>query len=135
NAKDDGVVKNFFMHLFEESPFHILYLANVTGTEYMKDNHSVALGGMDEGRQIIKLVEMLNKDPKYKDLIEDIHVVGVSLGSHGVLYSSLYNSFDNSDYKIKSAVALCPVVNLEPTIKSVFQVSIAGLYYALLTSQ
>ena len=135
NAQDDGVLKNFFMHLFEESPFHVLYLANVTGTEYMKANASVALGGMDEGRQIIKIVEMLNEDPKYKDLIEDVHVVGVSLGSHGVLYSSLYNSFNNSEHKIKSATALCPVVNLQPTIKSVFKVSVAGIYYALLTSQ
>lgn len=135
NAEGDGVSKNFFMHLFEESPFHMLYLANVTGTEYMKTNGVVGLGGMDEGKQIIKLVEMLSEDPNYKDLIEDIHVVGVSLGSHGVLYSSLYNSFNNSAHKIKSATALCPVVNLKPTIKSVFQVSVAGIYYAILTSQ
>jgi pimeloyl-ACP methyl ester carboxylesterase len=134
NAIDDGVARNFFMHLFEESPFHMLYLANVTGSDYMKDNGAVALGGMDEGRQIVKIVEMLSNDPKYKDVIEDIHVVGVSLGSHGVLYSSLYNSFDsNSTAKIKSVVALCPVVNLQPTIKSVFQPTIAGTYYAYLT--
>lgn len=135
NAEDGSVTKNFFMHLFEESPFHMVFLANVTGTDYMKDNGAVALGGMDEGRQIIKLVEMLNQDDRYKDLIEDVHVVGVSLGSHGVLYSSLYNSLSNSEYKIKSATALCPVVNLQPTIKSVFKVSVAGIYYAILTSQ
>lgn len=136
NAGDDGVARNFFMHIFDESPFHMLYLGNVTGTKYMKDNGAVALGGMDEGRQILKIVQMLNKDPKYKDLIEDIHIVGVSLGSHGVLYSSLYNSFEeNSEYKIKSAVALCPVVNLEPTIKSVFKATVAGIYYAMLTRQ
>ncbi len=136
NAGDGGVTRNFFMHLFEESPFHILYLANVTGTDYMKKNGAVALGGMDEGRQILKIVEMLSEDPNYSHLIEDIHVAGVSLGSHGVLYSSLYNSFnENSHHKIKSSVALCPVVNLEPTIKSVFEKTIAGIYYAILTQK
>ncbi|MES2768172.1 MAG: hypothetical protein V4596_03420 [Bdellovibrionota bacterium] len=136
NAADGEVTRNFFMHLFEESPFHILYLASVTGTDYMKQNGAVALGGMDEGRQIQKIVDMVSADPRYKDLIEDIHVVGVSLGSHGVLYSSLYNSFEqNSKTKIKSAIALCPVVNLEPTIKSVFEPTIAGIYYAILTNQ
>lgn len=136
NAVDGGVTRNFFMQLFDESPFHVLFLANVTGTDYMKMNGAVALGGMDEGKQILKIVDMLTADPKYKDLIEDVHVVGVSLGSHGVLYSSLYNSFDqNSISKIKSTVALCPVVNLEPTIHSVFQTTVAGIYYAILTSQ
>lgn len=136
NADDGGVTRNFFMHLFEESPFHILYLANVTGTDYMKQNGAVALGGMEEGRQILKIVEMLNEDPRYNELIEDIHVAGVSLGSHGVLYSSLYNSFsENSHSKIKSAIALCPVVNLEPTIQSVFKTTIAGIYYSILTRQ
>jgi pimeloyl-ACP methyl ester carboxylesterase len=134
NAVDDGVARNFFMHLFEESPFHILYLANVTGSDYMKDNGAVALGGMEEGRQLVKIVEMISHDPLYKDSIEDIHIVGVSLGSHGVLYSSLYNSYDaNSTSKIKSVVALCPVVNLQPTIKSVFEPTVAGTYYAYLT--
>ena len=139
NAADDTVARNFFMHLFEESPFHMLFLANVTGTDYMKTNKAVALGGMDEGRQILEIVEMLNEDAEYNSLIEDIHVVGVSLGSHGVLYSSLYNSNDSNysrslDKKIKSAVALCPVVNLEPTMISVFETTVAGIYYSILTS-
>jgi hypothetical protein len=61
--------------------------------------------------------------------------VGVSLGSHGVLYSSLYNSFDNNQTKIKSAVALCPVVDLKPTMESIFKFTIAGIYYGFLTNQ
>lgn len=136
NADDSEVSRNFMMHLFEESPFHVLYLASVTGSDFMKRNGTVALGGMDEGRKILKVVDMITSDPKYKDLIEDVHVVGVSLGSHGVLYSSLYNSFEsNNKTKIKSAVALCPVVDLKPTIKSIFQFTVAGIYYGILTRQ
>lgn len=135
DANESEVSRNFIMHLFEESPFHVLYLANVTGADYMMQNHSVALGGMDEGRIILKVADMITSDPLYKDLIEDVHVIGVSLGSHGVLYSSLYNSFDNNKTKIKSAVALCPVVDLKPTMKSIFEFTIAGIYYGYLTNQ
>jgi predicted alpha/beta-fold hydrolase len=136
DAEDGGVVRNYFMNLYDETPFSVLVLGSNTGAEYVKDNHILTMGGFDEGREIAKIAEMLAADPKYKDQIEDIHVVGVSLGSNGALFSSLYNSYSpESPSKIKSVMAFCPVVNLKPTMESVFKYTPRGIFYGILTSQ
>src|SRR5690606_29663669 len=56
-ANEETVSKNFFMHLFDESPFHVLLLGNMTGKDFLLDNARVALGGYDEGRQIHEIID------------------------------------------------------------------------------
>ncbi len=133
NAEDSGPNRNFIMQVFDESPFNILFLGSVTGSEYLKDNGVIALGGMEEGQHIVEVAQVLqSSNSKLSRFISSVHVLGVSLGSHGALYSSLYNSY-LQDPPIKSVMAYCPVVNLEPTMDSVFDGSPRGLYYNFLT--
>jgi predicted alpha/beta-fold hydrolase len=136
NAVDGAVVRNYFMNMYDETPFHILVLGSNTGVEYIKDNHILSMGGFEEGKQILDVVQMITNDPAYRDQITDVHVVGVSLGSNAVLYSSLYNSYlPEGASKIKSTMAFCPVVNLQPTMDSVFKYTPRGIFYGILTEQ
>ena len=104
------------------------FLANVSGTDYLKDNGVVAVGGFDEGDQIMQVAEIVkDSNAKLSQYISDIHVLGFSLGGNGALFSSLYNSF-SEDRPISSVAAICPVVNLQPTMESVFSKSFRGFF-------
>lgn len=134
NAQDSGNIRSLLMHYYEQSDFNVLFLGNVTGTDYLKDNGIVAIGGFDEGRQIIKVAEILKgRFSKFKDKISDIHSAGYSLGGNAALFSALYNSFLKEPL-LASTTAICPVVNLQPTMKSVFSKSLRGFFYRLLTA-
>src|SRR5690606_24298542 len=56
-------------------------------------------------------------------IIDSIHVFGISLGGHGVLFSSLLNKHNSAKGRplIKSFMALCPVVDLNNTMVSLTQ--------------
>ncbi len=135
DATESTVSKNFIMQVFDESPFHMLFLGNLTGEQFIRDNGMLAMGGFDEGRQFQEIIkQLIADDSPYKDLIEDIHVMGVSLGANGALFSSLYNSYVPEDIsKIKSVTALCPVVNLENSLNHVFSNTILGAVYTQIT--
>lgn len=131
-ANESSVSKNFFMHLFDESPFHVLLLGNVTGKDFLKNNGYVALGGYDEGRQVHEVIAQLLNSEEYKDLIEDIHMVGVSLGGNAALFSSLYSSYRGAfANKFKSVIAVCPVVNLQNSFTHMFSNSVVGIANAV----
>lgn len=128
-ANEESISKNFFMHLFDESPFHVLFLGNMTGKDFLLDNGHVALGGYDEGRQLHEVIkQLLDTKTGYGNLIEDVHMVGVSLGGNAALFSSLYSSYlhSSSATKLKSVIAVCPVVNLEKSFNHMFSGSIVG---------
>lgn len=128
-ANEETVSKNFFMHLFDESPFNVLLLGNMTGKDFIVDNARVALGGYDEGKQIHEIMDqLLSPNSPYRDLIEDIHMIGVSLGGNAALFSSLYSSHRRtSQPRLKSVMAVCPVVNLQNSFSHVFSNSIVGV--------
>lgn len=129
NADDSGANRNFIMQIFDEGPFNILLLNNMTGSEYLKDNRQLAIGGVEEGRHIIEVAQMLRSATSpLQNFVTSIHLLGVSLGSHSALYASLYNSYLD-DPPIQSVMAYCPVVNLEPTLESTFDRSFRGYFY------
>ena len=121
------------MHLFDESPFHVVTLANVSGSEYEFENASVALGGFHEGKQLYEVAAALqHPQSPYRSKISSVHVMGISLGGHGALFSSLYASQNRVSYLnkrvIDSVLAYCPVVNLEKSMDRLFsQGTIASL--------
>ncbi len=115
----------FFMHLFDESPFHVITLANVSGSEYEFENASVALGGFHEGRQLYELAAAVqHPNSPYRSRISSVHVMGISLGGHGALFSALYASNNRVNFLnkrvIDSVLAYCPVVNLERSMDRLF---------------
>lgn len=109
------------MHLFDASPFNVLAVANVTGTDYVNDNQYVALGGVFEGTQLMNIAKLVSSTP-LAGRVSSYHLASVSLGAHGVLYASQMNQFAHAQGypRIASSLALCPVVDLRPTAQDLF---------------
>lgn len=123
NVDDAESLRFMLMHLYDESPFNILAVGNISGSDYQKDNGHFAMGGFFEGIQLIDLANWL-RSSTLKDKISSLHVLAVSLGGHGALYSSLYNSYIGNtpeDRPIQSVVALCPVVDLAASMDYLYR--------------
>ena len=110
--------------LYDEGPFHVMLVPNITGTTFQKNNGVIAFGGLDEGAQIFRLSRYVRSAGfKYANRVSSVHVLGASLGGHAALYSSLYNSLnrknDGLSY-IDSVTALCPVVDLEASVRGLY---------------
>jgi hypothetical protein len=109
----------WFMMMFEQSPFNVLLLENMSGSDFVANNSRFAFGGYDEGIQNILVAQIL-KDPNepLSRLVESLHLFGISLGGHGVFEASLLNPLNSPKGKplYQSFMAACPVVNLETTM-------------------
>lgn len=107
------------MMLFEQSAFNVLILENMSSADFVADNNQFSFGGYDEGIQNILIAKML-RDPNepLSRVIDSVHMFGISLGGHGVLFSSLLNKYNSpAGYPlIQSYLAFCPVVNLQNTM-------------------
>jgi len=116
----DSTLKLTLMYLFDQGPFHVLLVPNISGTEYQYENRIVSLGGYDEGRQIIKLARYVQSSQFFaKDKISSVHVLGISLGGQAALYASLYSNYNVDPYGqpfVKSFFAACPVVDLKKSV-------------------
>lgn len=122
DAGSDSSLRFLMMHLFDESPFNVLAISNVTGANFVADNGFLAIGGFYEGQQIIQLAQLV-KQSKLSDRVSSIHVVGASLGSHASLYAaylSPYNTPAGQPPLIASTLAACPVVDLQLSMRSLF---------------
>lgn len=105
------------MQLFEEGPYHVLLLPSTTGADFIKDNHSFTLGGFDEGLQTQEILTYLEnpEEPLHK-FISKVHLVGISLGGHGILFTHLLEQ-NNSKSMIDRTLLLCPAVDLQGTFQ------------------
>ena len=113
------------MQLFEQGLANVLVLENTTGADFIANNQRWAIGGYDEGLQNMQVVRLLkNSSSPFSKLISSIHLVGVSLGGHGVLYASLLNEYNH--HPIQSFTAFCPVVRLKETLENISAPGITG---------
>jgi hypothetical protein len=119
NSDEMMAERPWYMMLFEQSPFNILVVENMSGSDFIANNKKIAFGGYDEGIQNIHLAKIL-QDPlePLSQIVESVHVMGVSLGGHGVLFSSLLNEYNSqgSHPLIQSFFAYCPVVDLKSSL-------------------
>jgi hypothetical protein len=122
NVEEFMAERAWLMMLFEQAPFNILVLENMSGTDFVADNSRYAFGGYDEAIQNILVAQTLKdtNEPLNK-LIESLHLFGVSLGGHGVLYASLLNDLNSPKGQplYQSFMGMCPVVNIEENMKTV----------------
>lgn len=124
NAEQSVTHRSFMMHLFDESPFHVLTLANNTGSDFQVNNKAISMGGFDEGRQLYQIAQLVRSpDSPIRDLISSVHIVGSSLGGAAALYSGLYSSLNDSSTRqnIQSVIALCPVIVLDKSLRALYQ--------------
>lgn len=138
NVEDFKPERAWMMMLFEQSPFNVLMLENMTSADFVANNSKFSFGGYDEGIQNV-LVARLLADPlePLSQLVESVHLFGVSLGGHGVLYSSLLNKYNSTQRGplIHSFTAMCPVVNLQKTMVALTESGVKSAFVDLWSRQ
>ena len=118
------------MHLFDEGPFNVLTVANMTGADFVRDNGYIALSGLDEGRQLIEIGKLIRHSPLNRQM-SSMHMIGISLGGQGIFYASQMN--DNNPGPdgrplFASALAISPVVDLHSSVNDLFDDPLKGRF-------
>lgn len=135
-AEESASMRNFMMNLFDESPFNVLILGNRTGEDFIKDNQIVSVGGLYESADFFVIANWLKKHSLYGNTVSSLHVLGISLGGSASIMAEKYHSLyenDPDDALISSYLAICPVVDLEPTIQNMFAPGLKGEIFSRLT--
>ncbi len=128
--------KSFIINFFDQSPFNIIFLSNYTGIDHIKENHSLRLGGFYEAYDLYDVARWLKYESPYKNTVDSIHAAGISLGSSAALAVSNLKSFfisSNGEPLFNSTSAICPVVNLKPTLNDMYANSTKGKIFTPLT--
>lgn len=128
---------NFVINFFDQSPFNIIFVSNYTGANYIKSNSSLRLGGFYEVYDFYDIAQWLKYESPYKETVDSIHAVGVSLGGSAAMsvsrLSHLYRSKYTNDPLFNSTTAICPVVNLGPTLQDMYADTNKGKIFKALT--
>lgn len=108
------------MIFFDMGPFHVLLLPSNSSEAFIKPNKTLALGGLEEGQQIVHIAkQIMAPESKLSKHVSRIHVHGISLGGHSTYFAALFGqhlSSPNSPSLISGAAVGCPVVDLEPSL-------------------
>ncbi|MFN7824651.1 MAG: hypothetical protein ACK5P6_04750 [Pseudobdellovibrionaceae bacterium] len=108
-----------FQQLFEQSPFNVLLLESLSGAEYNARNQRSAFGGFEEGQQNF-LVARLFKDSRQplSKLVSEIHLLGTSMGGHGMYYAALLNEYQKPQARpFSSFMGICPLTDFQNTFE------------------
>lgn len=116
NTQEFYPERYLFLQMFEQSPFDVLVLESSSGSEFLKHNTDYAVGGFDEGLQNYWIARQLQSPQEpISRLISDVHMMGMSMGGHGVLFSALLNEQTKKPV-FQSALAFCPLLNMQETL-------------------
>lgn len=135
-AVQTPTTKSYLMHLFDQSPFNVLLLANQTGLDYISYNKKVTLGGWSEGYEAIQVGKWMQEKWKYRDRISSVHLMGISLGGNAAVMGAAFNDkylMPSGRKVFNSVTAICPVLNLRPTLNHLFSSKIVGRLFAQAT--
>lgn len=98
--------------VYENLDANFLMLENLTSHAFLSNNTDFSFGGIDEGLQTFFALQEFQKNP-LNEIVSSYHLVGLSLGGHGVFVTALLDQANGQ--KIKSVVDFCPVINLKET--------------------
>lgn len=127
---------NFIINFFDQSPFNIIFVSNHTGEVHIRNNSMLTLGGYYEVHDMYDLARWLKFESPYKDTVDSIHAVGISLGgSTAMAVSHLSHLYSTPNEKplFNSTTAICPVVNLGPTLQDMYANSLKGKLFTQYT--
>lgn len=138
SAAQTPSLKSYLMHLFDQSPFNVLLLANQTGMDYIYYNKRVTLGGWSEGYEVLEVGKWMLKNWEYKERISSLHLMGISLGGNAAVMGAAFNDkylLPSGNKVFNSVTAICPVVSLRPTLEYLYGSTIVGRIFAKMTRQ
>lgn len=98
--------------VYENLDANFLMLENLTSHAFLVSNTKFSFGGIDEGIQTFFALQEFAKTP-INDIVSSYHLIGLSLGGHGVFVTALLDQANGE--KLKSVVDFCPVINLKET--------------------
>jgi hypothetical protein len=133
---EDAGVANAYMSLFDQSPFNLIFLENRTGNNFIEKNNSLTFGGYLESADLFHVSEWLQYESEYKDTVDSVHAFGESLGANAaLLVSQLGDRYQAKNPKplFNSVIAVCPVVNLGPSIDDIYGSSFKGNIFSSLS--
>ncbi|MBV2169270.1 MAG: hypothetical protein KUL82_11250 [Bdellovibrio sp.] len=136
SAAQTASMKSYLMHLFDQSPFNVLMLANQTGMDYIYYNKKVTMGGWSEGYESLEIGKWMREKWEYKDRISSIHFMGISLGGNAAVMGAAFNDkylMPDGKKIFNSVTAICPVVSLRPTLDRLYGGQIVGRIFSKMT--
>ncbi len=135
-ANVSASTKTYLMHLFDQSPFNVMLLANHTAADYIQANNIASMGGWVEGKETWDFGQWLKYQSSYKNIISSLHFVGLSLGGNAAMVGSYYNDIFPDIYGDKvfnSVTAVCPVLSLRPTLDKLYSRTVVGRVFSSFT--
>lgn len=119
-----------YMHYFEESPFHVISLESTSSTHFMTNNRLGAIGGFLEGQHLVEAIKALSES-EFGHKFSEYHIGGISLGGNAALFASIYGDRLEEKLRPKSVTAICPVVDLEQSVRPLFSEGYIGSLVSL----
>jgi len=112
------------MIFYDMGPFNVLALQSNSGGEFVKANNVFAVGGMEEGHQLLEIARYIKSGNwEYSKYVTQIHLFGMSLGGQAAMYAGLYADHDRlqegASRLVKSVFVGCPVVDFKPSFERV----------------
>jgi len=105
------------MQLFEQSPFNILAVESMTGSDFISRNKSRTFAGMDEAVQNLHILKHLrDKSEPISRLVSSLHLLGISMGANGQLFTHILQSNQEPKPWVNSTLLLCPPLRLQETL-------------------
>lgn len=129
SAGQTSSLMNYMMHLFDQSPFNVVFLSSQTGMDYIYSNSRVSMGGWSEGYETLEVGSWLRNKWQFRDRISSMHMMGISLGGNAAMIGSGYNDeYVGLDGRklFNSVTAICPVISLQPTLNKLYGSQVVG---------
>jgi len=117
------------MVFFDMGPFNVLAIPSNSGSDFVNENRTYAVGGLEEGRQLVQISRYIESGSwKYSKYVSRIHLFGMSLGGHASLYGSLYSDYlrPSGEPLFSSVFVGCPVVDFKKSLQDVTSESIVA---------
>lgn len=100
--------------IYEDLDMNFLILENLTSHAFFSENKEISIGGVEEGLHTFLIMNYLtDSHSAFNPLINEVYLVGVSLGAQGTFVTALMDSVNRQ--RIKSVLDMCPLINLKDT--------------------
>lgn len=116
NANEFFAERFLFHMLFEQSPFNVLVLESMTGTEFNRNNKGPVFGGLDEAMQVLEILKRV-KDPSepLSGVVSEVHLMGISMGGAGQVFARALAPLQKAIVQPQSVLLFCPMLEMEDT--------------------